>query len=208
MSNVHIVMREAKSRKKIEERDSHNIFINYGRDWLAHVIALQAAGVPFREDRIRYMAYGIGGTAQIVASADIRTTYGYPDFPDAWNGGGGSGDPQQTDTDPTVLGLEWPVEVTSGDYYDEVAAPAVFPGSTGVVRFTTVLGQADISFGSHLTVPISEIGLFTESLTQTDAPTVEQAIPTEKYMVAYNTFDSLSKTTAFVLEVDWELRFS
>jgi len=27
-------------------------------------------------------------------------------------------------------------------------------------------------------------------------------------MVAYNTFDTLSKTSAFVLQFDWEIRFS
>jgi len=97
----------------------------------------------------------------------------------------------------------------TGDYYDLISQPNTFPGTTGVIRFTAVLGLLEVSFGAHPSVPLSEIGLFTESVTdESIPPVVSGALPAEKFMVAYNTFDTLSKTTSFILEVDWELRFS
>lgn len=215
-SNVFLKLKD-KAGEVVERRTSHNIFLNYGRDWLSRLIALDTGGAFFRSDRIALMAVGIGGTRQRVASDNIRgvtpgSPYNYPGFPNDWVGGSGTGDPTQTDVDPTVTGLEWPVEVLNpgtADYYDQVSRPATFPGSIGVVRFTSVFGLNEISFGSHTTVPLSEVGLFTEGVTdETVPPVVAGTLPAEKFMVAYNTFDTLSKTTSFVLEIDWELRFS
>lgn len=219
VSNVHLKLKDPKDGRVVEKRDSHNIFLNYGRDWLAHLVGLDAGGAYFRSDRIKLMAFGIGGTAQQIASDTIRGTtpgspYAYPGFPNDWIGGAGSGDPVQTDVDPAITALEWPVEVTTtpgpvSDYYDLISQPNTFPGTVGVIRFTAVLGLTEVSFGAHPSVPLSEIGLFTESVTdETIPPVVAAGLPAEKYMVAYNTFDTLSKTTSFVLEVDWELRFS
>lgn len=214
ISNVHLALRDPKTKRVVEERDSHNIFLNYGRDWLAHLIGLDTGGAYFRSDRVKLMAFGIGGTAQQIDSDTIRgitpgSPYAYPGFPDDWAGGAGSGDPVQTDTDPAITALEWPVEVTVGDYYDLISQPHTFPGTPGVIRFTSVLGLLEVSFGAHPSVPLSEIGLFTESVTdETIPPVVSGGLPAEKFMIAYNTFDTLSKTTAFILEVDWELRFS
>lgn len=212
-SNVELRLIDPKTSKVKEKRRSHNIFLNYGRDWIASLIGLDGSATPFRTDRPRYMAFGIGGTSQLIDSDVIRGTaagspYSYPQFPNEWGTANpGTGDPAQTDIDPTVLGLEWPVECLANDYYDSISLPVVFPGTTGVVRFTSVLGLSEVSFGAHPSVPLSEVGLFTESVTQSDPP-ITAVLPAEKYMIAYNTFDTLSKTTSFVLEVDWELRFS
>jgi len=215
-SNVFI-KKIRKSTGKVEEtRDSHNIFVDYGRDWLAHLIALQALGSPdttFRDDRIRYMAVGIGGQSQLLAYATIEAAHAEWDgYAGTWGGGAASA-PVQTGVDPSVLGLEWPVEVTNGSYYDDVSAPATFP-STGIVRFTGVLGINEVSFDAFTSVPLSEVGLFTQRV-DTDlggATTPPLVWPSENYaekaMVAYNTFDTLSKTSAFVLQFDWEIRFS
>jgi len=206
-SNVSLRLRDPKSNKVVDEREDHNIFLNYGRDWLAQLIGLDTGGSPFRSDRVKFVAFGIGGTAQLMPSADIRLQY--PGFPNDWAGGVGSGNPSQTQVNPDVTALEWPVEVVVTDYYDLISQPNTFPGSTGVIRFTSVLGLTEISFGAHPSVPISEIGLFTEGVVDESIPPVVSAgLPAEKYMVAYHTFDTLSKTTAFVLEVDWEIRFS
>ena len=215
-SNVILTAR-SKSGRVVARRDSHNIFLDYGRDWISHLIGLDAAGAYFREDRIKYMAFGIGGTSQRIAAADIRNPaiYNYPGYPNDWVGGVGSGDPSQTDVDPSVTALEWPVEVTNPGtaiYFDLISQPNTFPGTVGVIRFTSVLGLNEISFGAHPTVPLSEIGLFTAgdptALDTTQPPVIAGGLPAEKFMVAYNTFDTLSKTTLFYLEVDWELRFS
>lgn len=212
-SNVFLKMIDPETDKVVEERESHNIFVNYGRDWIAHLTALATTGPDTfeREDRIRYMAVGIGGQSQLI---DYTTLHGtYPGYAQDWGGVGGATPPLQTDTDPTVVGLEWPVLVNNlGEYYDDISAPATYP-DTGVVRFTSVFGVGEVSFGAYTSVPLSEIGLFTQGIdtlpagTQTP-PILYGALPVTKYMVAYNTFDTLSKTSAFVLQVDWELRFS
>jgi hypothetical protein len=209
------VLLEAVNRRGrvVAKREGHNIFVNYGRDWLAHLIAYNTGGVVFRNDRIRYMAFGIGGTGQRVSSDQIRgapgSPYSYPDFPDAWGGGGGAGDPTQTQTDPTVTALEWPVLVNATDYYDDVNQPATFPAATGIVRFTTILDYNELSFGAFALVPVSEIGLFTSSIPGlTVPPVVAGGLPVEKFMVAYHTFGTIDKSPDVVFQVSWELRFS
>jgi hypothetical protein len=64
--------------------------------------------------------------------------------------------------------------------------------------FIRLFTQTEISYGSFLTVPLSEIMLFTN------------AADPENYLnngVAYDTFDTLSKTVAFELQVEWTIRF-
>ena len=229
-SNVRLTLRDKPGGDVVDERVSHNIFLNYGREWISELVGLDAGYVPFRTDRIRYMAFGIGGTDQLIPSATLRALW--TGFPNAWgftnpadpttggygvDSGPAVGDPAQTDTDPLVTGLEYPVQYESASYADDVAAPASFP-EAGTVRFTTVLGYNQVSFGAATSVPISEIGLFTETADPLDPPLpatrqVTPPIPPlpglgVRYMVAYNTFPPLSKTSAFVLQVDWELRFA
>jgi len=234
-SNVRLRLLDEPGGKIFDQRESHNIFVDYGREWISEIIAYDTALTPFRGDRVRYVAVGIGGTSQTMPSATIRTA-GYAGFADDWDyvgsnlstggtGGTGTADPVQTDQDPIVTGLEYPVQMTDQNYYDEVKQPASFP-EAGVVRFTAVLGYSDVSYGSFTTVPISEVGLFsgsaTEGVQNTNYPPLdaaEQRDPTgagppyyppvgTRFMIAYNTFSTLNKTNAFVLQIDWELRFS
>jgi len=195
--NVDITLRTRPHGPIVQRRRVHNIFLNYGREWLAEFTSLDTGGVPFRDDRIRYMAFGIGGQSQLLSVATIQSLY---------SGWSGYTTPAQVDTDPTVTGLEYPVEITSGDYYDDVSQPATFP-EAGIARYTAIVGYNEISYpGGPTSVPLSEVGLFTEAVpSQSTAPT---SAPPERYMVAYNTFDTLSKTPAYVLQVDWELRYS
>jgi hypothetical protein len=61
-----------------------------------------------------------------------------------------------------------------------------------------VFTQVEISFGPFVSVPLSEVMLFTE------------AADPENYQntgVAYDTFDTLSKTTAFEIETVWTIKF-
>jgi len=212
-SNVRIRLIDPKTGRVAEERTSHNIFVDYGRDWLAHLCSYDTGYTHFREDRPRYMAFGIGGTSQLIAPAVIRAAHAaWAGFTDDWAipaPGAGTTGPLQTDVDPTITAMEWPVEVTLGNYYDPISAPATFP-ATGIVRFTSVLGINEVSFGAYASVPLSEIALITSGIVGSTAnpPVIHGALPAEKFMVAYNTFDTISKTSAFVLQADWELRFS
>lgn len=230
-SNVILTLRREPDGDIVDQREDHNIFLDYGREWISELISLDTGYTSFRDDRIRYVGFGIGGTRQLIAADDIRVTWagfpnhwGYSNPSDTTTGGYGhdgtvgSGNPAQTDANPAVTGLEYPVQVEASDYYDNLVVPTTFP-EAGTARYTAVVGYNQVSFGSAVSVPLSEIGLFTESVPSQDNPPLPQdrevtpPVPANppigvRYMIAYNTFDTLSKTSEFVLQVDWELRFA
>ena len=196
-SNLFLTVRER--GKIVTKREGHNIFLDYGREWLAGLIAYSAFNPDVFEDdrRVRFFGFGIGGTRQVApAFADTPplTDYGPP------------GGFTQTDTDPTLLRLERPVRVSGGSgpgtqpgdrWIGQVQAPAVHntPTSTTFRRLFTL---DESSYSPYVSVPLSEIGMF-----------LSDANPNFPFnnIVAYDTFDTLSKTTAFELEVSWTLRF-
>lgn len=195
--NVHLIARER--GKIVARRDGHNIWVNLGREYLASLIAYSSFAplTTERDDRIRYMGVGIGGTRQLalaVANA-VPLVTAYP------------GSNAKTDTDPTVTTLERPVRVTGstnpypglgGDaWIGQIQAPATHSTATEVT-LKRLFTQLEVSYGTFLTVPLSEVGLFTAatSVSVYNNP-----------LVAYDTFDTLSKTSAFELEVDWTVRF-
>lgn len=218
-SNLELTLR---SRGKVFRRiRGHNIWLNLGRAWMPKLISYSALPsgdplpptpvTPAEDRRIRYMGLGIGGTRQLQLGVANATPLGAsPPAP----AGHYPGTNNQTDTDPTVQRLERPVRLTSpipaapvGPPYDagdvwlgQVQAPAVYPTTTSV-KFVRVFTENEISYGPFLTVPLSEIGLFLHdpSATYINLP--------NNTCVAYDTFDSLSKTNAFSLEVDWTIKF-
>lgn len=195
--NVHLVARER--GKIVARRDGHNIWVNLGREYLASLIAYSSFTplTPERNDRVRYMGVGIGGTRQLalaVANAAPLTT-AYP------------GANAQTDTDASVTTLERPVRLAgSSDPYPgqggdtwigQVQAPATHATATEVT-FKRLFTAPEVSYNPFLTVPLSEVGLFTGAAD----PHVYNNL-----LIAYDTFDTLSKTNAFELEIDWSVRF-
>lgn len=195
--NLHLVARER--GKIVARRDGHNIFVDLGREWLCQLISYSAFSpdVPYRNDRVRYMGVGIGGTRQLalgVANAAPLVTV-YP------------GTNSQTDTEPTVTKLERPVRVTgstsvtpgiSGDrWIEQVQAPPLFPSGTSTT-FRRLFQKTEVSYSTFTTVPLSEIGLFTDSA---DPQIFDNTL------IAYDTFDTLSKTSAIEIEVSWTLSF-
>ena len=114
----------------------------------------------------------------------------------------------QNDTTPTVTGLERPVRISGAvdvpPYSDplnvwliQIQAPPEKPTVNQTV-FKAVLGQTDVSYSTFLSVPLSEVGLFTNAAD----PGLYNNVP-----IAYDTFDTLHKTTAVDgLEVEWTLR--
>lgn len=195
--NLILTVRER--GKIVERREGHNIWLNLGREYLASLIAYSSMSplTPERDDRIRYMGLGIGGNRQQMLSlANASPLVGpYP------------GTNAQTDSDATVTKLERPVRVSGGTvaypgvgtdiWLGQIAAPASHPTSTQT-KFSRVFASSDVSYGAFLSVPVSEVGLFPGAAD----PTVYN-----NTMVAYDTFDSISKTAAFELEVDWTIRF-
>ena len=199
-NNLKLTLRER--GKIVEHRDGHNIWVDLGREYLAHLVALASYGpdTPERNDRIKYMGFGIGGTRQVapgVANAAPLST-AYP------------GTNAQTDTDPSVTTLERPVRISGSttipsDPYNPadvwlgaVQAPPIHSTATQVTFFR-LFGAAEISYSTFTSVPISEVGLFTSL-----ANPVGQPFNT---LIAYDTFDTISKTGAFEIEVEWTVRF-
>jgi hypothetical protein len=199
-SNLIITARER--GKIVARRAGHNIWVNLGREFLSGLIALDSTDpdVPARDDRIKFMGFGIGGTRQhqlaVANSPPLSVAYPGPN--------------SQTDTEPNVTHLERPIRLsgtTTGpsDPYDpadrwlgRVQAPAVRSTPTEV-SFRRLFSQTEISYSTFTSVPLSEAGLFTSAA----SPTGQPFSP----LVAYDTFDSLSKTSAFEVEVVWTVRF-
>jgi hypothetical protein len=198
-SNLRLTMRE---RGKIRaRREGHNIWLNLGREYLANLISLSSYGpdVPQEDHRIKYMGLGIGGSRQVAPGvANVPPlSVAYP------------GTNLQTDTDPTVLQLERPVRIsgsTTGPsdpyaltdvWLGTVQAPPIHTTATEATFFR-VFTQTEVSYSSFITVPLSEIMLFTSA-----------ANPVGRHDntgVAYDTFDTLSKTGDFALECEWTIR--
>lgn len=197
-SNLRLTMRER--GKIVARRVGHNIFLNLGREWLTQLVAYSSFSplTPYRDDRIRYMGVGMGGTRQVaptVANASPLID-AYP------------GTNAQVDTDPTVARLERPVRISGSTtnfpaylatdvWIGQIQAPPIFPSGTEV-QFRRLFTQLEVSYTPYLTVPLAEVGLFTGAA----SPNVYN-----NTAVAYDTFDTLSKTDAFELEVAWTLQF-
>lgn len=195
--NLIITVRER--GKIVTRREGHNIWLNLGGEYLAQLIAISSFGpiVPERDDRVRYMGLGIGGTRQIAPgvadSAPIVTAY--------------PGANVQTDTDADVNSLERPVRISgSSDPYPgqgsdvwlaQLQAPPTHP-TAKQTTFSRLFTTTDVNYGSFLTVPVSEIMLFTD---------IADPLVYNNQGIAYDTFDTISKTAAFQLEVDWTIRF-
>lgn len=194
-SNVFITARER--GKIVTRREGHNIFVDYGREWLTRLISYRSFSpdVVETDARIRYMGFGIGGTRQLApAFADTAPLTDYVPV----------GSFAQTDTDPTVSRIERPVRVSGGSgppvssdfWMGQVQAPVVHDTPTSAT-FRRLFVTDEVSYGPYSSVPLSEVGLF-----------VSDAVPNfrNNNVVAYDTFDTLSKTLAFELEVVWTLR--
>lgn len=195
--NLKIIARER--GKIVARREGHNIFLNLGREWLARLIAYSSLSplTPEEDNRVRYIGLGIGGSRQVAPSvantAPIVTAY--------------PGTNGQTDTDPTVTILERPVRLSgstspypglAGDVWLGATQAPVTHGTAYEATFIRLFSQTEISYSSFLTVPLSEVMLFTN------------AADPGSYLntgIAYDTFDTLSKTVAFELQVEWTLRF-
>lgn len=197
-SNLRLIVRER--GKIVARREGHNIWLNLGRGYLASLVCYSSytGPTPERDDRIRYMGFGIGGTAQTLLSVANSSPL-VPAY---------AGTNAQTDTDPTVTTLERPVRLAGGSssypyvvgdtWLAQTQLPVSHPGGGYQSVFEYTLGTTDISYAPYLTVPIAEIGLFTNAAD----PHVYNNNP-----LAYDTFDPISKTAAFSVTVDWTLRF-
>ena len=197
-NNLSLVCRER--GKIVARRDGHNIWLDLGREYLAKLIALQSYGpdVPFTDARVKYLGFGIGGTRQLALATANSTPISPP-----YTGGN-----TQTDNDPTILTMERPVRVSgSSSAYPGVVGDTWIGRITSAdpltapkqVTFRRIFTQLEVSYGPFVSVPLSEVGMFTSDAD----PENYQNNP-----VAYDTFDTLSKTSAVDIEVVWTIYFT
>jgi hypothetical protein len=224
-TNVKIIARDDRGKKVPGLcREGHNIWVNLGRQYLAEVIsplnssfAAHYADSPIRVTQ--YMALGIGGNSQLID--DIAGTY--PTLDTHYPG-------QNTfdDTVLTVPYLERPVKVSgvagvgtlAGVWMNSVTAPPTFGGSPITkVTFDCLFNYTDINLGgAYPSVPLSEIGLMlsNQQASRTSQEVYDYSVgahpehinySTRQRLIAYNTFDTISKTVAVAFEVYWEIVF-
>jgi len=196
-SNLVLTMRDR--GKIVTKREGHNIWLNLGREYLAQLISYSSFSplTPARDDRVRYMGLGIGGNRQLISGGTMLSavTTAYP------------GANSQTDTNPGVTQLQRPVRISGSAvtypgqgtdvWIGQIQAPPVHPVTTQTT-FTRLFLSGEVSYGTLTTVPLSEIGLLTAAAN----PHVFN-----NTLIAYDTFDTISKTLAFELEVAWTIRF-
>lgn len=205
--NLKLTARER--GKVVARREVHNIFVDLGREWLSRLCAYQSYSpdVAQRDDRVRYMGFGIGGTRQLALPTANGTPIGAPGDPYEANSAVGIGGNSQTDLDRTVTSLERPVRLSGGSanypgvsgdiWIGQIQAPAEHPSGTSVL-FRRLFVQTDVSYLPFASVPLSEIGLFTSA--------ANPGFYLNTF-VAYDTFDTLSKTSAISIEVEWTFNF-
>jgi hypothetical protein len=214
--NVKIVARER--GKIVARREGHNIWVNFGREYLAKTISPSDGTYTTAVNPavVRYMGLGIGGDAQAI---DIAGTFPTLDthYP---------GQNIFDDTVITTATLERPVKVSgtagvgasAGVWMNSVTAPPTFGGAPITkVEFDTLFTNNDIQLsGAYPSVPLSEIGLFlsSEVASRTSEEVYDYGSPpafinasTRQKLLAYNTFDPISKTVSVSLEIHWEIQF-
>lgn len=196
-SNLIITARER--GKVVARREGHNIWLDLGREYLAQLISFQSFGpdTPVRNDRIKYMGVGIGGTRQLALTAANSSPISPPY----------SGSNAQTDATASVTTIERPVRISgsssaypgiAGDVWvGTIQAPPDLSGGTEVV-FSRVFTEEEVSYAPFLSVPLSEIMLFTSAADPENH---------QNTGVAYDTFDTISKTAAVSVEFKWTIRF-
>jgi hypothetical protein len=216
--NVEIVARERGKKVPGLCRSGHNIWTNVGRQYLAEVISPKDATFANHYNEppiqiVKYMGMGIGGDSQAAnIAADFPTLN--TDYP---------GQNLQSEQ-ITVSQLERPIRVSGssgtgaaiGDWMLEVSAPPS-PVPTTKVEFVTLFGLSDFHLaGAYPSVPLSEIGLFLSTQTKTLSwdtvydlanPPSFVNVGGRQVLVAYNTFDTITKTTSVSLEIHWEIQF-
>jgi hypothetical protein len=211
-SNVEII---ARSRGKIVDRyEGHNVFLNYGRQWLIELMSYDTTGWPdtkipvsptTADRRIRYIGFGIGGNQQTATiPANVATTY--------------PGTNTQTDTDKTITELERPILVTTtwGATYEweQELDHASTTWTTGPYKLHVEASFTEYELslagapGPFSYVPLAEIGLYENACDPADDYTTERyaGSPVRPNPVCYHTFPSLSKTDLITIDVRWDIR--
>ena len=211
--NVLIKIRER--GKLIGTRSGHNTWVENGRKYLSELITYSSFSplTTVRSDRLRYMGVGIGSAGQnnpsVADSPPFSTAYPAGFDPNATNGHSYD---RLLPVSPPVSTLERPVRVTGGSTpYPGVPADVwliehpnfylTHPNPMYVAAHGKLNGPGgDVAYGSFTSVPLSEVGLFT------DAVTTSKNKPYSP-LVAYYSFDTIMMSSVTEVEFIWTVRF-
>jgi hypothetical protein len=205
-NNLEIVVRER--GKIVTRRDGHNIWVNQGRSFLSQVMAYQGYDPDtFQQANLpRFMGFGLGGTKQnafgIAAVAPCLTHY--------------PGTNNNLNIDPDIDRLERPVRIDwtvdppspptgsppslvydPGDLWLQEVTPVIHP-TAYTLQWSCTFSETDFSRSTFIAVPLSEIGLF---LNGSDPNVYNNTL------IAYDTFETITKTENFSIDVTWTVRF-
>ena len=199
---VEVIVRE--HGREVHRWGAHNIWVDRGRQYLAELIGYTV--LPFdiadppvateRDDRIRFIGFGIGGVGQALLSLVNSPPFSV-DYP---------GTNSQTNFDPTITALERPVRITVGpDVWladlELFGFPTVAHSTSNESSYKVFLdGSTHFDLGTYTTMPLSEIALFTNE------SSVDPSQPNST-LVAYHTFNTIQVTTTTEIEVTWTVRF-
>lgn len=168
-------------------RQGRNIWTLTGREYLARLMsyASYSPDTPSRDDRIRYIGFGIGTTPEVSSVSRLVSPIGFD----------------------SAGGTIFLAELAIPTY------PFQSSSSFGTaVRYTREFSELELS--TSTTVVLTEAGLFTDG-SPTSSPTpfepgtrvLTLAQAANQAPAAYKTFEPLKKTQNFVLQVAWEVRF-
>jgi hypothetical protein len=184
-ANFSALMRERGKIVPGSRREVHNVFTNNGRSWLTDLVGWSALGDPDVAKTHRRVRW-IGVGTGLTFTEDAETDR-----------------------------LEVAAKVNSSDYLAAIQTTEYPPEISPGTRFIKEFGTGEISIATNPVVPISEAGLFVDTLNLFGS--ADSAFPGLSTMldptdaanspVAYARFEPVTKTQDFVLEVRWDFRF-
>lgn len=162
-------------------RQGENIWTLTGREYLAHLMSYTShfPDVAARNDRIRYLGFGVGTTPEVSSVSRLVSPIAYD-----LTGGGLFLAPLAIPTYPFGTAARYTREFSELEL-----------STSGTVTLTEAGLFTD---GSHASVPVP----FT-----TGSRVLTLALATSQAPAAYKSFEPLKKTQNFVLQVAWEIRF-
>lgn len=160
-------------------RKGHNVFTDFGRQWLRELVIWSIIGdldtvddAPYNERRFRWIGVGTG------VQYELRS----------------------------VESLVSPLSVTTGPTtYLRVLPAPTFP-TFNSIKYTVAFTGASADFDHHgASVTVSEAGIFVD-IDDGGGPGLDPT-DSDNIPVAYKTFDALTKAAAQTLTITWEFKF-
>lgn len=187
-SNFMARLLHPKTRQEVpgSRREAHNVFTTTGRDWLAHLVVWSTIGspdIPVTQRRLRWLGVGSGTQAEV----------------------------------ESITSLVEPLLVDEAGAYLAALQSHSFP-ATKQVRVSKEFSTTELSTTLDPVVEVREAGLFVDVYpVSTQGGVDDSAVGAEDTTlnrllalnapVAYKSFEVITKTQDFNLEITWEFRF-